>query len=929
MSSRERGALVSRLMATELFPADAPDVLYLVDLSSYMFRAYHAIRPLSSPSGEPTHVVHGTVSMLERLLRERRPVLLGIAMDSGRETFRKQIFPGYKANRPPAPDDLRSQMARCEQIVRAFQVPILKSDGVEADDLIASSVKRARALSLRVVIVAADKDLMQLVSPEVILYDTMRERVFGVAEVEERFGVRIDQLRDLLALTGDSSDAIPGVPSIGPKTAKELLQAYDTLEGVYQNLAQIARKGVREALLTHRDHAFLSQRLVTLKDDCALEFTRETLQRRTRDLGTLRALYQSLGFHRQLAQLDDEPAAASLEQDGEPAPPETSRAQISNAPTESTVILEETVLAELARKARQLGQLAIEAFLDLPSVVRGRLVGLSIAVEPGRAFYVPLGHRYVGAPAQLSTDGVHRALGALLADPSVKKLGLDLKRTAVTLARAGLPVHGFSFDAALAAYLLDPDSRFDREALAKRELGIVAGTYEALTRPGRGRGVPYDQLEVKEAGIYASSSADFALRLEERLKPRLAEEGLATLYSDLELPLTGVLTELELHGVQIDSSILEQIGIECQKELARLEQRAHAIVGRPFNVNSPRQLESLLFDEFGLKPLKRTKTSRSTDAATLEALTDQHELPQVILEIRQVSKLKGTYIDALPQLVDPSTGRVHTSWEQAVAATGRLSSSDPNLQNIPIRSELGRKIRAAFTAPPGTQLVSADYSQIELRVLAHLSQDQVLLDAFRTGQDIHTRTAMEIFEVDESRITRELRTRAKAVNFGVIYGQGENGLAKALGIPRAEAARFIAAYFRRYEGVRRFMNKTLDDARAGGAVRSLLGRRRLLPEIGSANRSVRLAAERIAMNMPIQGTAADIMKLSMLALAKPPTPGARMVLTVHDELVFEVPIPELQEAVPKIRQAMQNVLSLSVPLVVDVGHGPNWNAAHS
>ncbi|HEY8946111.1 MAG TPA: DNA polymerase I, partial [Polyangiaceae bacterium] len=802
-------------MATELYPAGAPDVLYIVDLSSYMLRAYHALPPLSNPSGEPTNAVHGMVTMLERLLRERRPALFAIAMDSGRVTFRREIYEGYKANRPPAPDDLRSQIARCEQVVRAFRVPILKCDGVEADDLIASCVKRARELAIKVVIVAADKDLMQLVAPDVVMYDTMRERVFGVPEVEERFGVRVDQLRDVMALTGDSSDAIPGVPSIGPKTAKELLQAYGTLEGVYENLDKIARKGVREALANHRQQAFLSQRLVTLKDDCEIEFDGDTFVRKPRDIEALRELYGTLGFTRQLAQLDNEPAA--------PAPDTLDRlrdtaaaiAEASAIQTEYSVILELAELEAVVAQARARQKLAVETFTDLPSVVRGRLVGLSLAVEPGRAFYVPLGHRYVGAPRQLTLEGVRGLLDPLFGDASVQKVALDLKRTAVIARRAGMRFAGFGFDAALAAYLLDPEERLDREALAKRELALTAMTYEELTRRGRGRVVAFDEVSVEEALRYTGEGADFALRLEHRLAQRLNQEGLSRLYAELELPLAAVLSELELTGVRIDTSVLSAIGVECQKELDRLEQQAHAIAKKPFNVNSPRQLETLLFDEFGLKPLKRTKTSRSTDAATLEALADQHELPRVILEIRQVSKLKGTYIDALPALVDPKTQRIHTSWEQAVAATGRLSSSDPNLQNIPIRSELGRKIRAAFTAPPGHELVSADYSQIELRVLAHLSQDPVLLDAFRTGQDIHTRTAMEIFDVDEASVTREHRTKAKAVNFGVIYGQGDSGLAKALGIPRQEAASFIAAYFRRYEGVRRFMNETLERARAG------------------------------------------------------------------------------------------------------------------
>jgi DNA polymerase-1 len=913
-------------MATELFPAGAADVLYLVDLSSYVLRAYHAIAPLSSPTGEPTHAVHGTVSMLERLLRERRPALFGIAMDSGRATFRKQIYDGYKANRPPAPDDLRQQMQRLEQVVRAFNVAILKLDGMEADDLIAACVKQARARGIRVVVVAADKDLMQLVGPDVVLYDTMRDKVFGVAEVEERFGVRIDQLRDLLALTGDSSDNIPGVASVGPKTAKDLLVEYGTLDGIYQHLEQIQRKALREALTTHKEKAFLSQQLVTLKDDCWTEFDGESFARRARDVPTLRVLYTELGFHRQLAQLDNEPAAFVPTRSA-PEPAREPEPITLTAGPKTTLVRDLSALSSVVSQVARAKRCAVEIFTDLPRPARGRVVGISLAVEPGSVAYVPIAHRHMVSGVQLPLSQVREQLRPLLADPSIKKVGLDLKNSAVAAERDGLPIVGFTFDAGLASYLLDPEGRHDRESLAQRELGIVTESYDDLTKRGRTK-LAFDELAPDEALGYATASAHFALLLEQRMAPRLAEEGLSRLFDEIELPLAELLARMELTGVRIDSAVLAAIGKDCERDLERLEKEAHRIAGDSFNVNSPRQLETLLFDKFGLKPLKRTKTSRSTDAATLEALADQHELPRVILEIRQLAKLKGTYIDALPALVHKETGRIHSSWEQAVAATGRLSSSDPNLQNIPIRTELGRKIRAAFTAPPECELVSADYSQIELRVLAHLSQDPAMLDAFRTGQDIHTRTAMEIFEVDEQSVTREHRTRAKAVNFGVIYGQGDSGLAKVLGISRAEASSFIAAYFRRYEGVRKFMNETLERARAGEAVKTLFGRRRLVPTIGSANRAERLAAERIAMNMPIQGTAADILKLAMLALREPVTSGARMVLTVHDELVFEVPKGEVEAAVPAIRTKMETAVPLDVPLDVDVGHGSDWNAAH-
>ena len=929
---------------TQLFPVAAPDVLYIVDLSSYVLRAYHAIAPLSSPTGEPTHAVHGTVSMLERLVRQCRPALLAIAMDSGRVTFRKEIYDAYKANRPPAPTDLKQQMARCEQIVRAFNIPIFKQDGVEADDLIASAVKSAGEHDLKVVIVAADKDLMPLVSERTIMWDTMRDRVFGVAEVEERFGVRIDQVQDLLALTGDTSDNIPGVPSVGPKTAKDLLVEFGSLEGIYQRIDEIKKKGLKDKLVEHKDKAFLSRQLVQLKDDCPIIIDHAHLAYGGRDIPALKALYAELGFQRQLQALSNEPEGGSAGQTsfslspasqppsapgrGTPAPRSPTATSAPVGDPEISVLMTREELSTLVAELRAAKGFSIAVETSTPNTLRSALVGVALAWKPGKAVYIPVGHRYMGCPKQLALGDLSELLGPLLADATVAKSALDLKRVDVILKHAGLDFTGYAFDAALAAYLLDPESRNDREPLVQRELGIVATSYDSLTKKKRGQVLDFDELTIEEASQFVGASAVFSYHLQERLEPRLAEEGLDKLLRELELPLAALLARMEEHGVLVDMEHLAGLGRECEREIQRLEAEAHTIAGKPFNVNSPRQLETLLFDEIGLKPLRRTKTSRSTDADTLDALAELHPLPKVILEIRQLSKLKGTYIDALPLLLNPATGRIHTSWEQAVAATGRLSSTDPNLQNIPIRTELGRKIRQAFVPPPGYVLVSADYSQIELRVLAHLSQDPVLLDAFRTGQDIHTRTALEIFELREEELTREHRTRAKAVNFGVIYGQGDSGLSKSLGIARAEASSFIAAYFRRYEGVRRFMNETLERARAGEAVRSLLGRRRLLPTIRSANRAERLAAERIAMNMPIQGTAADLLKLAMLALKDPPSPGARMTLSVHDELVFEVPEAEVPEAEAKIKAAMEHVYELAVPLTVEVGHGPNWNDAH-
>jgi DNA polymerase-1 len=939
-------------MATRLFPPGSDDVIYIVDLSSYVLRAYHAVAPLQSPSGEPTGAVHGMVNMLELMLRERSPRLLAVALDSGRETFRKQIYGEYKANRPPAPDDLRSQLQRCEQIVNGLHAAIYKQDGVEADDLIATVVKRAREQGLKVVILAADKDLMTLVGDDVMLWDSMRNRVFGPPEVEERFGVRVDQLQDLLALMGDTSDNIPGVPSVGPKTAMELLKSYDTLQGIYDNLDKIPKKGLLQKLTEHREQAFLSKRLVALKDDCDIEVTRDRLVYRGRDVEKLKAIYAELGFTRMLGLLANDalpnptqspsastssnPSPNEMTQMGLPlGGPVQSRAPAAPLPTASIAInadygslVAPREIAEFATALAKEREIGLEIATTEPSPTRGALIGFALSGKNGVARYIPLQHRFVGAPKQPTLAELKEALGPLLQNDGVSFAAHDVKRTDVALAQAGLRIKRYGADASLGSYLLDPEARHDRVSLAQRELGLVTGPLEDLGKPARGKRVPLDELPIEPVASWACENADYALRLSATLSEKLEGHGLMPLYRDVELPLAQLLSDLELSGILIDGKVLEGLGRECDAEINRLEQEAHRVAGREFNPNSPRQLETLLFDELGLKPLKRTKTSRSTDAETLEALSDKHELPRIILELRQVTKLKGTYIDALPLLQNPKTGRVHSSWEQAVAATGRLSSTDPNLQNIPIRTELGRRIRAAFVAPPGFQLVSADYSQIELRVLAHLSQDPVLCESFRTGEDVHQRTAMEIFEAKAEDLTREMRTRAKAVNFGVIYGQGDSGLAKVLGIPRAEASNFIAAYFRRYQGVRTFMTATLERARAGEAVRSMLGRHRLLPNIRSANRAERLAAERIAMNMPIQGTAADILKLAMLKLRKPPTPGARMVLSVHDELVFEVPDAEVEEAERVIKAAMESAYPLSVPLEVSVGHASNWNAAH-
>lgn len=896
-------------MSTQLPAAGSPDVLYVVDLSSYVLRAYHAIAPLSSPTGEPTQAVFGTLTMLERLFRERRPAMTAVALDSGRDTFRRELYPEYKANRPPAPDDLKAQMARCEELVRAWGVPSFRQAGVEADDLIACLVDRARESALRVVVVAADKDLMQLVGDDVLLWDTMRQRVFGPHEVQERFGVRVEQLRDFLALVGDTSDNVPGVPSVGPKTAAELLSRFETLDGVFANLEQITRKKLRETLQTHETAARLSQELVTLRRDCTVEFDEHALRNPCPDSQKLETLYVELGFQKQLTGLRRAMSEA--------APAGSVQASYSWPATKT--IQDARAWRTLKDEIRRAERVGFAPVFSSPSYSTTELAGAGIALGTDATYFLPTLPTLTDAPTS------PRELAELLSEVTGRVVVHGMKQLAMAMAGVGPGASPELFDLLLASYLINPEAPHDLPELVSRRLGVELPSAAAAAGIGLVApiGVPLASL-ADGAGIRATACH----RLFEGLSTELSASGLEGLASSIEAPLAIELGRMQRRGVLVDTEQLRALSVRCERDISSLEAKAQEIAGRPFNVHSPRQLESILFDEIGLRPLKRTKTARSTDAATLEALADEHPLPRVVLELRQIAKLKSTYIDALPTLRDPGTGRIHTTWEQAVAATGRLSSTDPNMQNIPIRSALGQAIRATFIAPPGYQLVSADYSQIELRVLAHLSQDPVLVEAFDSGQDVHTRTAAEIFDIAPERVNPEQRRRAKAVNFGVVYGQGDAGLAKVLGIPKAEAARFIAAYFRRHAGVRRFMEATIEQARAGEAVSSILGRRRLLPDAQSGNRARRLASERIAMNMPIQASAADILKLAMLRLAKPVTAGARMVLTVHDELVFEVPDSEVEAAKERIVAAMTSAYELRVPLVVTVGSGANWNDAH-
>ncbi len=911
-------------MAT--LPAPNTDnVLFVVDVSGYVFRAYHALPPLSSSKGEPTHAVMGTVTMLEKVVRERKPKMLAVAMDSKAPSFRKTIDANYKATRPAPPPDLHQQMVRCEQIVRAYNIPVYEKAGLEADDLIAALVTRATKEGVRVVIVSMDKDLLQLVHDEddlVVMWDSMRDKVYGPAEVREKMGVRPSQIRDYLALTGDTSDNVPGVPSVGPKTATDLLNEFGTLDGVYQNLDKIKRQKLRENLTKAKDDAYLSQKLVTLDFDADIAWDPAHLVYGGRNETELRRLFSELEFTRLLQQL--------------PAPPPPKR--------EFRTLTRKDELVAFAARAKANKTLAIDFRMSEPDPNRAAIVGLGVSAAPGEGIYVPLSHRYLGAPAQLTLDEIREVLGPLLVSADVTKIAHDMKEQEVLLARHDIALAGPVLDADLAAYLLDPESPHDLVGLARRELDVTLPTPEApMSSPPssmvpssapksskRAPKTPFDQLDVQTATELCAPGIEATTTIARRLEPRLETEGLAKLYNEVELPLARVLAKMELAGVLVDPSRLGTIGKRVEQEMNALELKAKEVVGRDFAIRSRDQLEAILFDELKLPVVKRTmKGGRSTDAEVLDELALKHALPKVVLEFREIDKLKGTYIDALPRHINPKTGRIHTRFSQTVAATGRLSSVEPNLQNIPIRSELGQEIRSAFVAPKGHVLVSADYSQIELRVLAHLSQDEMLVEAYRKAEDVHQLTASIVFDVPRDQVTVTQRRQAKTINFGVIYGMGDNALARQLDIERDEAARFIANYFERYHGVREFMSQTLEAARRGETVRTILGRRRFLPNLHSANRGLRAEAERVAKNTPIQGTAADILKLAMVKLKDGDVvPGARMVLTVHDELVFEVPEDKAKEASARVKEVMESALKLDVPLVVDVGSGHNWSEAH-
>ena len=885
------------------------NTVFLIDGSSQMYRAYHAIRELTAPDGRPTNAIFGFVTMLRKLIAEQQPALIAAAFDVRGPTFRNELAADYKANRAPMPPALAEQAPQVREACEALGVPVLTHAGFEADDVIGTLAAGARASGFDVVIVTGDKDFFQLVGEGVSVFNPRDPGAwYDAGGVQERFGVRPDQVVDLLALMGDSVDNVKGVPGIGEKGARELIAAHGSLDALLEHAADVKQKRYRTALRTHAGEARSSRDLVTIRTDVPVAFEPDALRYRGPSTERCFTLFTSLGFRTLIA--DYAPTAATVEKD-------------------YGVVRSEPELAALLDAIGRAGRVGLAVVADTPDAMRADLVGVALSAGPRHARYVALGHRTLGADAGLRREAALGALAKPLADAGLPKVGHDLKQAALVLGRHGLPLLGLDLDTLLASYLLDANRPgHDLGDIALEQAGYRAIALEEIIGKGVKAISPAD-VPVDAVVEYAGERSDLALQVARHLGAQLARDGLEPLYRDLELPLVPVLADLERAGVRLDTGALRAQSIAMDAQLAALQAEIHTLAGEPFNINSPRQLSAILFDKLQLPSRKRTGKTKaaSTSVDVLEELALVHDLPRKVLDWRSLAKLKGTYIDALPELVNPDTGRLHTSFNQAVAATGRLSSRDPNLQNIPIRTAVGREIRGAFIAPPGAVLISADYSQIELRVLAHLSGDANLTGAFERGEDIHGQTALEVFGPDSGLDPHELRRRAKIINYALLYGKTAFTLSKDIGVAPKAAQTFIDAYFEGFPAVRAYLERTLETARETGVVTTMFDRRRRVPEIASRNGQFRSAAERVAVNMPIQGSAADILKRAMIDVHAALPPDARMILTVHDELLFEAPEPRAREVAELVRSKMESAVELSVPLTVDVGIGRNWKEA--
>ncbi len=891
--------------------------LLLVDGSSYLYRAFHAMPSLNNSKGEQTGAVYGMTNMLRRLLREYKDHHMAVIFDAPGKTFRDDLYPEYKANRPPMPEELVAQIEPIHEIVRALGVPLLMVEGVEADDVIGTLAERAREEGFEVVISTGDKDMAQLVDSRIRIENTMDGGTLDPEGVKNKFGVSPEQMVDFLTLVGDSVDNIPGVPKVGPKTAAKWLDTYETLDAIVESADEIKGK-VGENLRASLKQLPLSKQLVTINRSVDLDMDPSDLAVSAPDVAALKNWYSRLEFKTWLSEILDEGSAEV------PAGDET---------PDYEIILDQKRFDQWIERLSAAEQFAFDTETTSLDYMSADLVGVSFAAEPGRAAYVPFGHSYEGAPKQLAEASVLSALKPLLESETKGKIGQNLKYDMSVLAKYGIRLSGVRYDTMLESYVLDSTAtRHDMDSLALKYLSHKTISYEDVAGKGA-KQKRFDEVRIDEAGPYAAEDADIALRLHLALWPRLsAEESLRSLFEEIEIPLIAVLSIMERNGVKVDAKMLGKQSRELERRIKAIEEEAYAEAGEEFNLGSPKQIQSILFDKLELPVRSKTpKGQPSTAESVLADLAAEFPLPRLILEYRAMSKLKSTYTDALPDRINPKTGRVHTSYHQAVASTGRLSSTEPNLQNIPIRTEAGRRIRKAFVAEPGYRLVAADYSQIELRIMAHLSHDEGLIGAFEAGEDIHRATAAEVFGVKDGKVSDEQRRRAKAVNFGLIYGMSAFGLARQLGISRGEAQEYVDTYFARYPGVKSFMDETRERARDRGYVETVFGRRLYLPEIKSRNAQRRQYAERTAINAPMQGTAADIIKRAMVRIHRwleKDSPDARMIMQVHDELVFEVAEDNLDQVRKKVVEHMSAAAKLDVPLVVEAGIGSDWDEAH-
>jgi len=921
--------------------------LLLVDGSSYLYRAFHALPDLRSPAGEPTGAIYGVLSMLRRLLADYDAAYVGCVFDAKGRTFRDDLYSEYKANRPPMPDDLGRQIAPLMEAIRALGLPLLQIDGVEADDVIGTLAREAERSGVRTLVSTGDKDLAQLVSGQVTLVNTMTNETLDPAGVEAKFGVPPSQIVDYLALVGDTVDNVPGVDKVGPKTAVKWLRQYGSIEGVIRNAGQI--KGVvGDNLRRALDWLPQARTLVTVKCDVALPLRLEDLELRQRDQAKLAELFASFGFRSWSkseagAERSEGVAGsgtnAASDTSGKAKRGERTDAAPSQRPVARTqierhydTVLTPEALRQWLVKLERAELVSFDTETDSLEPMNARLVGLSFCAAPGHAAYVPLAHAYAGAPVQLGVRAALAILRPWLESPLALKLGQNAKYDQHVLANHGVALAGIVHDTLLQSYVLESHARHDMDSLAARHLGEKTITYDEMTGKGAQR-IGFDQVDIARATDYAAEDADITLRLHQALYPRVrADDKLAYIYERIEIPAREVLFRMEREGVLIDAPLLEAQSRELGAKMMELEALAHREAGQPFNLNSPKQISEIFFERKGMPVVKKTPSGApSTDEEVLEKLALDHPLAKILLSYREIAKLKSTYTDKLPRMVNPRTGRVHTNYAQTTAVTGRLASNDPNLQNIPVRTAEGRRIREAFIAPGGSVLVSADYSQIELRIMADISGDPSLLAAFERGEDVHRATAADVFGRSLHQVTPEERRYAKTINFGLIYGMSAFGLAQQLGLERATAEAYIASYFHRYPGVRRYMEETRALVRERGYVETVFGRRLWLPDIRSAAQGRRSGAERAAINAPMQGTAADLIKLAMISVQEWLDAGqmaSKLIMQVHDELVLEVPQDELAQVKEGLPHRMAGVAQLKVPLLVEVGVGKNWEEAH-